>query len=233
MTRHVLLTRDASRCAGLVGALERQGVRVTVAPALRIETLEAGVEAATAAVPMADRVLFTSANGVRAMAGAELPPTWCVGRATAEAAREAGHEVEHVGEGGLADLVGALGADVVSGRSLLWPGGNLVDERVVAPWREDGAAILAVPVYATASAYDEGQAPVVHDVDDVVFASPSAALFLVDALGEMIAAELKGRARAVAIGGTTEAALQADGWAHVVRSASPDDAGLLAALITP
>lgn len=231
MTRRVLLTRPAERCRELARRLEDAGFDVTIAPAIRIVTLESGVEASSAALASADRVLLTSANAVRALAAPGGPPAWCVGRVTAEAARGAGFEVEHEGSAGLSELVASVREEAkLAGLSILWPCGNLSDDRDVAPWRAAGAAVLSIPVYATGSAYEKGGAPDVSEVSDVVLASPSALLFLLDALGEETGAALRARARAVAIGPTTEAALEEAGWGDVVRAVTPDDAGLLAAL---
>lgn len=95
------LTRTAERLRGM-------GVEPVLLPLFETHTLDAGIAQAGAA--KADALVVTSAAAVRAAAGAidRSTPLWAVGRATAEAARQAGFTIVHEGNGdgaGLAELL--------------------------------------------------------------------------------------------------------------------------------
>lgn len=103
----VLVTRaepGASDTAARLAALGHQPLR---APVLRIET-------ATGPVPLGDAraVLFTSTNGVRAFSvlSGSRPEAFCVGDATAEAARAAGFSTVHSADGDLHALAALVAA---------------------------------------------------------------------------------------------------------------------------
>jgi hypothetical protein len=103
-------------------------------------------------------LIFTSANGVRAARGVEVPPdvtAWCVGPSTADAAREAGFATVVEGDGNAEDLarlilcahpIGPLlhianeaaAGDLVAA---LKSGG--LEARFSAPYRTDAAASLS------------------------------------------------------------------------------------------
>lgn len=103
-------------------------------------------------------LIFTSANGVRAARGVEVPPdvtAWCVGPSTADAAREAGFATVIEGDGNAEDLarlilcahpIGPLlhianeaaAGDLVAA---LKSGG--LEARFSAPYRTDAAASLS------------------------------------------------------------------------------------------
>lgn len=88
-----------------------------------------------------DVLILTSANAVR-HAGQGLPqltalPVWCVGEATARAARDAGLHVVKVGTGNLRDLVGSSTCNqpiwIAGAAHQMWP---------------TAAPVTIVPVYA-------------------------------------------------------------------------------------
>lgn len=103
-------------------------------------------------------LIFTSANGVRAVRGADVPAAltaWCVGPSTAEAAREAGFATIIEGDGNAEDLANLILASHPAGPLLhianeaaagelvaaLESGG--LDARFSAPYRTDAPASLS------------------------------------------------------------------------------------------
>jgi len=96
----VVITRPREPAEAAARALEREGARAFVFPALAIEDLEptAELEAALAALPEASLAIFVSANAVeRGLAAARARAPWpagvevaAVGEATAEALRNSG-----------------------------------------------------------------------------------------------------------------------------------------------
>jgi len=100
----VWVTRAAPGAERTAAALEASGVAAISAPVL---TLQATGAPPPEGAQDADAVLLTSPNAVdfalEAGLGRDLP-AWCVGASTAEAARLAGFEIAHAGEGNAADL---------------------------------------------------------------------------------------------------------------------------------
>ncbi len=84
MSKTIWITRSGEGAAGTARAVERLGYTPIVAPVLETIQLEADLD-----IPF-DAVIFTSRNGVRAFSRQSLRrdvTAWCVGDATAEAAR--------------------------------------------------------------------------------------------------------------------------------------------------
>src|SRR6185437_7563959 len=88
-----LVTRPREDAAGLVAALTARGIEPLLEPLLTIALTPDASATLAAALPGAQAVLFTSANGVRAFASVSPQcdlPAFAVGDATARAARAAG-----------------------------------------------------------------------------------------------------------------------------------------------
>ena len=158
-----------------------------------------------------DALLLTSANAVRhGGAGLDaycLLPVLAVGEATAAAAREAGFKVEHVGEGGVADLL----ATVAPERRLL----HLSGEHVCGSDR----AITRVAIYAAVEIADATLPPLTGAV--IAVHSPRAGHRLAELAND------RGGATIAAISPAAAAACGA-GWAYVEVAPMPDDSSLLA-----
>ena len=220
----VLLTRTEAQAEPWVRALRLAGAEPSVRPMIRIEEIRgAGVEKAVAALPSYDGLLLTSANAVRALvaragdSGLVLsdcaPPTWCVGPATAAAARAAGLPVaaspKRTDADGLLALLDAEGR--VRGRRFLLPRAERGRERLPEGLRAAGAEVDVEPFYRTLSAEpDEAElrgALLAGQWDAIVFASPSAVRPFCAALDEASREALSG-VRIVALGGVTADALR-------------------------
>jgi uroporphyrinogen-III synthase len=172
-----------------------------------------------------DAVMMTSANAARrggaGLAGFRRLPLYAVGRATAEAARQAGFVDVRTGEGNADDLLARAAADGVGAllhlagreRRHLSMSGIAIDQRVV--YGADAADELPP---AALAALADGAIVLLH--------SPrAAALFaeLADAAGVS-----RATVRIAAISPAVLAAAGA-GWAAGIAASSPDDDALLAA----
>ncbi|HEU0310799.1 MAG TPA: uroporphyrinogen-III synthase [Sphingomicrobium sp.] len=162
-----------------------------------------------------DGLLLTSANGVR-HAGPQLDalqslPVHAVGRATAEAAREAGFDVKSCGSGDVADLLATLPA-----LRLLHLAGE--DHRAV-----DDAGIDRRIVYRSVPITEPGLPPIQGLV--VAIHSPRAGARL---------AELAHDRNKTIVAAISDAAARACGmgWEGVAVAAEPDDESLLALAAT-
>ena len=99
----VIVTRTLPGARDTADGLERLGYAAILSPMLTIA--ETGL--APGDLMSVRHLIFTSANGVRAVAGAEISPdltAWCVGPSTADAAGAAGFATVVEGDGNAEDL---------------------------------------------------------------------------------------------------------------------------------
>lgn len=151
----VLVTRPQPAAGSFAERLRGMGLRTLVAPLMRI----APVAHDAAAVDAARGLVFTSVHGVAAAGKGRGRPAFCVGGATAEAARAAGYIVT-TGPGDAAGLMPMLtGLD----EGWLHPHGRHVAARL--PVR--GMVVydqLALPLSTEAAALLAGDGPVIWPV---------------------------------------------------------------------
>lgn len=150
----VLLTRPLDDSRLLKSRLEEAGCAVTLAPLMDVRPValsESGRGQLKAAIDGAGSgLVFTSANGVRALATL-MPdafglPCFCVGRQTADAARRAGaHTVFHA-EGDLASLLRVIEAKG-SSRNLLHLRGHHQAGNLVGALRQKHYNAVAICAY--------------------------------------------------------------------------------------
>lgn len=103
MTRPVIVTRTLPDANETARALEALGFRPVLSPMLEIVSQPADLSV----LERATHIIFTSANGVRALAGFSPPPlltAWCVGPTTSAAARAAGYVRIREGPGNAREL---------------------------------------------------------------------------------------------------------------------------------
>jgi uroporphyrinogen-III synthase len=176
-----------------------------------------------------DALALTSANAVRfggdGLAAFVHLPAWCVGEATAQAARAAGlARAQALGEGGAAALAAAIAALRPVPARLLWLAGR---ERVAIPaipgCAVDERAVYAVELLPLA---DSAAAAIAAGaVDWALLHSPRMAAHFAAELSRL------GLARgglAIAALSPGVAATAGEGWARVAVAARPDEAALLA-----
>jgi uroporphyrinogen-III synthase len=133
----ILVVRPAPDNAATLARLEALGCEARAAPLFAIAPLAWSASAAD----RFDALLLTSGNAVR-MAGSGIHayrdlPAWCVGAATADAARNAGLSVARVGAGGVAAMLDG------KAERILW----LCGEDRTALCVGQAARVEAVPVY--------------------------------------------------------------------------------------
>lgn len=168
MSLPVIVTRTLPGARDTADSLLRLGYAPILSPMLAIE--ETGLDARDLAGIR--HLVFTSANGVRALHGAPLDPdliAWCVGPSTAEAAREAGFGAITESDGNADDLARRILAARPGGPLLHIANeaaaGNLVaalvagglDARFCAPYRTQAAASLSPEALAALA----GASPVI------------------------------------------------------------------------
>lgn len=153
MSPTIIVTRTLPGARDTGDALRSLGYAPILSPMLRI--VETGFDPG-----LADgiaHIVFTSANGVHAVAAAKVPPevrVWCVGPSTAEAAHAAGYANVAEGDGNADDLARLILASGAEGPLLHvaneGAAGNLVamlraagrDARFCAPYRTEAEASL-------------------------------------------------------------------------------------------
>jgi len=225
----VLLTRPLAESRALAEILEEEGIEPLIWPLTRIVPTVAELK-----LPFnVDALLFTSANGVRALAALtdrrELPAL-CVGGATARAARKAGFVNCFTAEGdvsalvdlarrsGLRNFVHPRGRDAAGDlKGWLAESGQSVADLVLYEARETGP-----PPAPVAAALARGR------VDLVTIWSPRNATILARNLGtidpNLAATEL------VAISPAAAAPLAGAGFHRVIIAESPNSPAMLAAI---
>lgn len=241
--RRVLVTRPAEQAAVLASLLRAAGAEPVCVPMLRIAATPDGpdVDDAVAGIEQIDAILFTSANAVSPLAArlaaAGRPadalriPIFCVGPATAAAARRAGFRSPEAptARHDAASLLELLRERLPpAGRRFLFARGELA--RAVLPdgLRAAGARVDEAVLYRSEPApVDEAAlraALVRGDLDVLTFTSAAAARRFAACLDEP--ARRAARSCVIAaIGGTTAAALVELGLAPTVQ---PARAGLRA-----
>ncbi len=187
--RTVLVTRPAEQGEGLRAALRALGATVHVVPVIRVLPPEdpQPLRQAAASLGRYDWVVFTSRNGVRALAqwAARGDAGWpaglrvaCIGPATAQATQELGWPVHlqparYVAE----SLVDSFRQQGVRGARVLVVRAQQARDVLPEGLRSLGAQVEVVAAYRTEPAYNEAerlQGVLRQGVDLATFASPSA-----------------------------------------------------------
>ncbi len=194
----ILVTRAEDQAADMIQQLKNLGASVYSFPVIVIEplSLPTGLQTVLDRISSYERLIFTSANGVRVFAGhlekagidpRDVPMAVCVGPRTAEAWKASGGQVSDVpkqfsGEG----VVEMLGSDL-TGRSYLILRPETVKTNLAALLTDRGAVTDQLILYRTGTNPDgntglhnlmEGE-----DVDVVTFTSPSSVEGLIQILG--------------------------------------------------
>src|SRR5262245_47588186 len=248
--RRVLVTRAPEQAEALCRALEEAGAEPVRVPLIRSvpEPLEPALAARLAAPAGYDLLVFTSANGVRALASqlgvaglapAQLgAPVVCVGAATAAAAARAGFRVLPLATpaGDAAALLAALRFAVpLAGRGVLWPRAAGASDALARGLREAGANVDAPVAYRTEPAAFDGAALAADlargTLHALTFASPSAVRSFASGVGPEGVAAARG-AVVAAIGRVTADALHAIGLAADAVASLPEPEAWVEALAT-
>ena len=225
----VLLTRPADRTAPLAGALHRAGLRTLSWPMLTILPSRAEIE-----VPEgAQAVLLTSARAAAVAPGpAAALPAFCVGDATADAARKAGYAAVRSAGGDAADLARLIRRDLLpTGGPLLYFRGREVARNMASLL--PSFSVREVEVYHTRPA--EAPPPEVSAAlsrgafSAIAFFSPRTGGIFADAVTGEMRTELT-RTRAVVMSERVAAALAGLPFRDVVIAQEPNGASIRAAI---
>ena len=237
----VAVTRPSQTAAALAEALVAAGADPVVVPLLRVEPPADPTPLITAAgrLPRFDWLVFTSANGVRALAGAAAaglagPRAACVGPATARVLAKHGRAADLVPDHADArSLAAAMIREVEEsgppGAAVLWPRAERASPELAEALTGAGMRVAAPVAYRTVlneAAVEELKRLMGSGrVDVVTLTSPSAV--------EALAGVLRGAAdvRIAAIGGVTARAVRAAGLEVHIEPAVPGLAALAAAVV--
>jgi uroporphyrinogen-III synthase/uroporphyrinogen III methyltransferase/synthase len=243
--RRILVTRAAHQAGKLSEGLRAAGFEPVEVSVLEIQPPESfdSLDTALRSLNTYDWLIFTSANTVRSVVeraaacgivfAGKLPRVAAVGKATADAASQAGFAVavtpkEYVAE----SLVDALTSDAAEKRVLL-ARAAVARDLIPDSLRAVGAVVDVVDAYQNAippGAPKELRKALTAGIDAVTFTSSSSATHLAEvAQASGIAFPFAG-VRAISIGPITSATLRELGW-HPAAEANPHDIpGLIAAV---
>ncbi len=233
-----LVTRPAEDAATVAAALTARGIEPMLAPMLRIEPEPSGAARLGGALAGVQAVLFTSANGIRAFAHAskrfELP-AYCVGEASAAAARIAGFRTVANAGGDVGDLAALVAARLAPGNgALLHAAGRDTAGDLVSALAAKGFTLRRVELYRAVAA--DAFAPDIEaalrrgEVAMALFFSPRTAETFVRLATAAGLAERSSNMTAVCLSRNVAAALSGLPWRAVATAHAPNLTALLAAL---
>lgn len=245
--KRIVVTRAAAQAARLLDKLRAEGAIPVAAPAIRILPPDdsSNLRDAADALGTFDWVVFTSANGVRALlASRESDAAWpkslkvaAVGNATARALTDAGIDVDFQPSAAVAEALGRE-LPIVSGNAILWPRGDLASIELAAALAARGARVTDVVAYRTVADVELlGIVDALRDrrVDAITFSSASTVRHVVEGLaaaGVRIERLPAGTRPLIVCIGPVSAAAARECGLPVDGIANPsDDDGLVAALI--
>lgn len=142
----IWVTRTADGADKTARAIEALGHTAIVAPVLTVEALDVRLDA-----PF-DAVIFTSRNGVKAFAAGSPrrdAPAWCVGDATADAARDAGFDAIVSAEGDVEALFELMKTKAPRQFRYLYASAKQPSAPLTAWLWAEGFRVSQTPVYDT------------------------------------------------------------------------------------
>jgi uroporphyrinogen-III synthase len=243
--KRILVTRAAHQAGKLSEGLRAAGFEPVEVPVLEIRPPVSfdPLDEALLKLDTYDWLIFTSGNAVHSVVeraaacgivfAGRVPKVAAVGKATAEAARQAGFAValtpkEYVAE----SLIEALASEVSESRVLL---GRAAVARDLIPdsLRAVGAIVDVVDAYQNAipdNAPEELRAALASGVDAATFTSSSSATHLADVAHAAGIAFPFTAVTAISIGPITSATLRELGWPPAMEANPHDIPGLIAAV---
>jgi len=233
-----LVTRPRDAAAAVAAALTARGIEPLLAPLLRIEMEPGGAARLGGALAGVQALLFTSANGVRAFAKAsrrfELP-AYCVGEASAAAARIAGFRTVASADGDVGDLAALAAARLAPGNgALLHVAAASVAGDLAGALEAKGFATRRVVLYRAAEtgslAGEVADALCRDEVALALFFSPRTAELFVRLARAAGLTEHCGLMTAICLSANVAASLTGVTWRQVAIARRPTLDALLAAL---
>jgi uroporphyrinogen-III synthase len=238
--KRIVITRPRAQAAGLMRLLAERGVQPIACPAIEIAPLLtfAALDAALEDLAAFDWVVFTSANGVKAVwerlspeqaAALASRRVAAIGPATAQALAQRGLAAAFVPEEHVAEAI-VPGLGDVAGKRVLLPRAELAREALAQQLASLGAEVLEVAAYRTLPAEPsaEALAALRAGVDAVTFTSSSTVRFF----AQQLAAHdlVLGTAAVACIGPITAGTAREVGWPVDVVAAVYTTQGLVDAL---
>jgi uroporphyrinogen-III synthase len=233
-----LVARSPDDAAPVMEALRTRRIEAVPAPILQIEPEPGAAARLAAALAGVQAVLFTSANGVRAFAeasGRRELPAYCVGDASAAAARLAGFRAVASADGAIADLAALVAARLAPGNGpLLHAAGAMTAGDLAAELDARGFAVRRIVLYraipATQFAPETAAAMGRGEIDLALFFSPRGAETFVRLVRGGGMADLCRGMIAVCLSGNVAAPLRTLDWRGTAIAAAPNLAAMMAAL---
>jgi len=238
--KRVVVTRPASRQAGVAKLLRRAGAEPIACPVTRIEYEgdTAGLLEAVQRLAAYDWLAFTSAHGVRgfsrvlrkhgldsrALSNCRVA---AIGRATSRALHRVGIAADVVGKGGAGALAEAiLAASATPPSRVLFPCGDHRRDELIDGLKRAGSVVEAIAVYRAhpVAVTDEAKSALKLGFDAVLFYSPSA-------VTNFAAVFDAGDTVAACIGESTAHAARRAGFDRVMTSAETTDEAMLNVLV--
>ena len=245
--KRILVTRAAHQAGKLSEGLRAAGAEPVEVPVLEIRPPASydPLDSALRNLHTYDWLILTSANAVQALTeriavcglgnNNSNPKIAAVGKATAEAARQAGFTValtpkEYVAEG----LLEAL-PDLASGRRILLARATIARDLIPDRLRATGAIVDVVDAYQNVvpqDAPDKLSAALASRIDAATFTSSSSVTHLAEvARAAAIAFPFAG-VKAISIGPITSATLCEYNWPPAAEADPHDIPGLIAAVLS-
>jgi uroporphyrinogen-III synthase len=245
--RRVLVTRAAHQAGKLSDGLRAAGAEAVEVPVLEIQQPASfdPLDAALRSLHTYNWLILTSANAVRAVVeraaacgivfSGSIPQIAAVGKATADAARQAGFTValtpkEYVAE----SLIEAL-AERASGKRVLLARAAIARDLIPDSLRATGADVDVVDAYQNAIPKDapsQLRAALAMRIDAATFTSSSSVAHLAEVAEAAGVAFPFAGVNAVSIGPITSATLRELGWEPAAEANPHDIPGLIAAVRT-
>ena len=243
--KRILVTRAAYQAGKLSEGLRAAGFEPVEVPVLEIQppTSFDPLDTALRSLNTYDWVIFTSGNTVHAVVeriaacgiafAGELPRVAAVGKATADAARQAGFAIavtprEYVAE----SLIDTLSSDIV-GKRILLARATIARDLIPDSLRAIGAIVDVVDAYQNtipAGAPDQLRSALASGLDAATFTSSSSVTHLAEvAHAAGIAFPFAG-VKAISIGPITTATLRELEWSPTAEAEPHDIPGLIAAV---
>jgi uroporphyrinogen III methyltransferase/synthase len=245
--KRIVLTRAVEQATELDHALTDAGASVILLPCVEfaVPRDSAPLEAAISRIGEFDWLVFTSPNAIRffrqregeiggdrSLVASGPPGIAAFGKATAQAAAQAGYRVDFVAAQARSgsEFVSAF-APLARGKKMLLPQSDHAGDQIPTALREAGANVTSVVAYRTCvpeSLDSDILALIRRDGADMIFfSSPSAFRNFAKLVGEQTMTRLAGNSAFGAIGPTTAGAMRASGAAVAFESPQPSSGAIV------
>jgi uroporphyrinogen-III synthase len=244
--RRILVTRAAHQAGKLSEGLRTAGAEPVEVPVLEIQppASYAPLDAALQQIDKYDWLILTSANAVHAvtqraaafgiLVGTERPRVASVGRATADAARDAGFAVAIMPKEYVAESLIEVLPDDMAGQRVLLARAAIARDLIPETLRSTGAIVDVVDAYQNAipaASPDRLRAALARNIDAATFTSSSSATHLAEVARAAGMAFPFAGVKAISIGPITSATLRELDWPPAAEADPHDIPGLIEAVI--